>query len=298
MKKTDRRKMIASGVIAFMLLLCSGIGIIHGNDEEIGDFRNIAGLNFVNDSALTVDVNIPETVNIYKEKEDAVVIKADVEKQLKVKNGTKNIRNYKRLCAEFDVPAGYRTVLDSYIENGYSAYDVFTAYEFLHDRFGTLDDFKDILEQAASGKAWEDIFADFNKVYSEYVPTEYEIEVLDEIFAHKDITVDQVKIAEFLAYRGLIDFDEHIGRRKEGVSFQEIAEEIGLLNVSGAVQSVMVLEEEVKHCVEELNMSEGEAFARLAAVKTSNAPMKKTMEYVRSGKSGEKIMKEYFDEKN
>jgi hypothetical protein len=79
------------------------------------------------------------------------------------KNADRNIKDFKSIVVEFQIPQEYQDKIIRFIKSGYSIPEICISYEFLVDGYGNMDELKALLDEEQGGKDWNTIFRDYWK---------------------------------------------------------------------------------------------------------------------------------------
>lgn len=212
--------------------------------------------------------NLPKPQRPPKKEFDisGVDISSEIEKKIiekDSKNSDRNIKNYKKLLIEFDVPQSFKEVVEKLIEKGYEIPDICIAYEFLNENYGQIDELDMLLSQKESKRSWADIFKEYNGKHAVFVPRNFEFGYLENLLKTTDITGDDVMIADKLSQNGIKDFDELIELKKKGTDWKAINTELGVVNVAEKLPRMTMTSVQVKKYMEQTGLSKEEVIEAL-----------------------------------
>jgi len=308
MKKIKGKKNIIAIIIIVAVLSTSFIAAFgEGLGDAISDafgavFGENRALEEINrpleNLAMDEDQLEEEMTQKIEEMAKDMEIPNDVSENLKSKKQPDKLeKGYKRIQVEKNLDEDQQETLDNYIIENEDTTTVYALYDFMHENFFTYADLDEALVQYNSGKSIGDILEEYSKKNSGYVPRSFADGTLDTLTKAHNISIDQIDIADVLAYRGIFDFDEIIDRLKGGGSWGNICADFGIIDTSGVMNVLNISDTEINECAQILNISEEEARDKVIEAKVAKVKTKDIPQYVRSDKKRGKALEEHYEEK-
>ncbi|RCX18764.1 hypothetical protein DFR58_10433 [Anaerobacterium chartisolvens] len=210
---------------------------------------------------------------------------------------TRNVDNYSALLKRLNVHTRFKIELERHIKEGAGIPDILTAYSFLNDRFGRLEDIERLLGMKARGQNWEAIFKEYVKDNPEFVPTSFDSEYLDKLLETPGITQDDIMMADRVSQRLGISIGDIIAKKQSGMSWRLINAGYGIVNGDEQLPRVPVTHEKLeKHC-EQTGLSQKRVVEALVMASKLGVSDVTVLEWVKKGLSNEGIYARAYEEK-
>lgn len=250
-------------------------------------------------------ISLEDTVQIVEQPEkeiddNGIVISSEIQeciKKIDNKNFKKNVQNYKQLLIDLEVPDNYKSEIENMMKKGYIISDILTAYEFLYESYGLIDELEGLLEKKKAGKTWAEVFKGYNKTYKDYVPSNFKSGYLEELLKDPNITVDDVMNADRISQKGIKKFDQLMKLEKDGYTREEINGKIGIVNTAEEFPRVELTHIEVMDYEESIGLSEEQVVDALVMAKKMDEDEKKILKMVKKGSKKEDILAQHYSEK-
>lgn len=213
------------------------------------------------------------------------------------KNSDKNIKNYKKVLKAFDVPDKFKKEIERLIKKGYQVPDILTAYDFLYDNYGLIEELEKLIEKKNEGESWTEVFVDFNKSHKEFIPRDFDSKYLEGLLKTPRISPDDIMNADRISQKGLMTFEQLIEMRKEGKTWKEINSELGIVNTSGIIPRISISRAKVKKYVQNTGMSEKKVIDALALSSKMEKDDDDVINEFKSGLKKEDIYSGLYNEK-
>lgn len=156
-----------------------------------------------------------------------------------------NTDNYTELLQSLNVHDKYKNEMDRLLGEGHNLSDILTAYSFLNDKYGTLQEIETLVQEKESGKDWTYIFTKYNKKNPEFVPRSFEDGYLEEVLKVPGITADDIMIADRVSQKTGRTFQEVMEKRMEGQNWKDINAWLDIVNGDETLPRVSVSPEQI-----------------------------------------------------
>jgi hypothetical protein len=206
-----------------VLLITAGIGVF---SAVIGQYKDSTGDE--------------KWVNINLSSETKELIKASNKKDYET-----NLANYSELLATLQVHEKYADEIERLLIEGHNLPDILTAYSFLNDNFGRLEELEILVLKKEEGKSWTDIFSKYNKENPEFVPRSFEAGYIEEVMKDSTITADDIMLADRVSQKSGKTMQEIMEKRMLGESWKEINAWLDILNGDEVLPRVTVSPEQI-----------------------------------------------------
>lgn len=220
----------------------------------------------------------------------------DIIRQADPDNFDKNLTNYKNLLVRLDVHLTYKTEIERLLKGGYKINDILTAYEFLYDSYGKKEEIEPLAKEKVNGKAWGDIFKEYNTNNPEFVPSNFNSDYLEKLLNTPGITKDDIMIADRVAQKTKISFDSIIEQRFSAVKWKVINASLGVINSQQTLSNVPVTPEQVKKYVSG-SFTEQKVIQALVISNKFNALPTDVIDMMRNGLSKENVYAKILEAK-
>lgn len=219
MKKPNRVSIAIFAMTA--LLITAGVGVFSAVTRQSKD-------------------SATEWVNIYISSETKELIKASNNK-----NYEANLANYAELLSSLEVHEKYTKEMERLLKEGHELPDILTAYSFLNDNFGRLEEIETLVLKKEAGGTWTDIFVKYNKVNPEFVPRSFEAGYIEEVMKDSAVTADDIMLADRVSQKSGKTLQEIMEKRMVGESWKDINAWLDILNGDEILPRVTVSPEEI-----------------------------------------------------
>ena len=212
-------------------------------------------------------------------------------------NAEKNMRNYKKLLAEFNVDKQFSQEIEKAIKNGYNAPDIFAAYDFLNENYGQISELDELLKNKKKGLPWSDVFKEYEDIHKEFKPRNFEAGVIEKLLKDSVLTADDVMIADRISQKGLKGFEELLNLRKEGKTWAEINIGLGIVNMQSKFPRFAVTSDQVRVYVKTRGLTEDQVINAIVIAQKMEREEDEIIDKVKSGKKKEDIYSLCYEEK-
>jgi hypothetical protein len=253
------------------------------------------------DNAISSDAGVVIKKQPKKEIDTSKIsLDSDVEGSIKKtdsKNSDKHLNDYKKLLESLQVPDNFRREIEKYMKNGRNVSDVLTAYEFINDNYGDIKELGDIIDKKSKGKAFKDLFKEYNSSHKEFVPTDFKPGYLEDLMKTPGITADDIMIADRISQKGSQKFEDLIEMRKQGKTWMEINSGLGILNTSDKLAHIAITKLQVKNYMDQTGLKEDQVLDALVLAGKLDKDNDEIVNKVKAGEKKEDILAEAYDEK-
>lgn len=220
MKKPNRVSISIFAMTA--LLITAGFGVF---SAVIGNKDSAADEKWVN-------------INISRETKELI-------KASNKKNYETNLNNYAELLASLQVHEKYTKEMERLLKEGHELPDILTAYSFLNDNFGRLEEVETLILKKEAGETWTNIFVTYNKENKEFVPRSFEAGYIEEVMKDSTVTADDIMLADRVSQKSGKTLQEIMEKRMVGESWKDINAWLDILNGEETLKRVTVSPEEI-----------------------------------------------------
>lgn len=168
----------------------------------------------------------------------------------------KNLSNYKTLLIALEVHDKYKSEIERLLKENHKLPDILTAYSFLNDSYGSMEELEVLVGSKESGKTWTQIFKDYNQGNSEFVPGNFDSNYLEKLRKTPGISTDDIMIGDRVSQITSKPFEEVIEKRIKGVSWKDINGDLNILNGQAALAHVKVTREQVTQYTKDGKLTE------------------------------------------
>lgn len=269
--------------------------VIEQKADENKENTNVVQEAATGDQGFKITKNPQPEIDISKKE-----IPSEIESIIKnadAKNAEKNIKNYKTLLVKLEVPEQYENKLNELIKAGNKLKDILITYEYLYENYGKIEEIDQILSQRKSNESWTSIFTQYNQGKSEFMPSSFNEEYLENLLKTPGITPDDVMIADRLSSMKLKPFEELIEERKEGKDWKDISVELGMVNTSDKLPRVAVNGNEVQKYIKDGKISEDQVIEAMVIASKVGKQNDEIIKALKAGKKKEELFAQYYDGK-
>jgi len=300
MFKNIGKRGIAIAVIC-VLLFGGMAGVYAAFGEQIDEMLSgeSTGETAVSVGNSNIDTQVQEVVREAEIKAEADKIEVDADLETKL-SGTGNNRlesGYRRMLVEKQIPEKQRARLEKYILSCGDPEAALVLFSYLHDNFFTFGDLEDAAVRYANGEKLEDILQGYIDIEIKRQAKDYAVGEIDDFVKNKGLSIDDLRIAEMLESRGTAEFSAVTDMLSDGLSWEDIAGELDILNGTGVVQSCILNEADIIECAEALDISSDEAVKRLAVLCKAGVESDEAVEYVKSSTPVSRAVKDDAENK-
>lgn len=244
-----------------------------------------------------------ETVDIENTDKEIQIENTNISQEIKniIKNADpqkfdQNLSNYKELLTTLDVQPKFKQEVERLLKEGHKLPDLLTAYSFLNDCFGKIEQLENLSKEKQAGQTWEQIFKTYNTNNQQFTPRAFDSEKLEKLMKSSTINTDDIMIGDRVSFTSGHAFDDIINKRMEGETWKQINEELGIVNSQSKLPCVQVTNEQIqKYTIQGLSQDEVvQAF--VLAKKLVKTP-EEIISMVKAGYSQEKIYAQCYQEK-
>lgn len=228
------------------------------------------------------------TVNISSEAE-LIIRKADE------KNAVKNIKNYKTLIAKLNIPEKFQQVILDKVKEGNKVPDIFIAYEYLYEKYGTTEEVNTMLKERTESKEWQFIFTQYKNGQKEFIPRDFAKGDLDKLFSTPGISASDIMNADRISQRGIKKFGELMQLRKDGQTWAEINTNLGIINTLQQLPEAKTSTYTIENYCKSLNMSKDKVMSALMIAAKTDMDDNKVLDMIKQGKSEEEVLTKFYE---
>jgi hypothetical protein len=295
MRKAKRTKII---VIALVIVLVVNAGLV--------GYSMIGGKLFVSDnnssdisSKTTVNTQNPKVADNGLKDEASTEISQEILDLIKEQDPdsyTKNLNNYKQLLENLNVHVKFKNEIERLIKKGKKLPDIMTAYSFLNDCYGYMEDIEKLVNKKESGKTWSDIFKEYIKSNPEFVPGDFDSNYLEKLL-EAGIDQDTIMIADRVSQKTKVEIDKIINKKQAGESWRLINAEYGIVNGLEKSPHLSVTRTQLTKYANQTKLSEKEIINAMTLATKLDKPADSVLNSVKKGLSKEEIYAMAFEEK-
>lgn len=238
-------------------------------------------------------------IGLPPEKKPLVVTKEIENKitELDSVNSARNIKNYKDTLNALKATEKLQKKMEDMLVKGHQVPDVLTAYEFLYDNIGTLDELEALLNKKKGSKEWAAIFKEYNANKKEFTPRSFKSGELESLMEANNLTPDDIMMADRISQKGVATFDELVGRLIKGWDWQDINSEFGVINTSGSFPKVAVNKEELDKYMNSTSLTRQQIVKGFILAEKVGKPHDEVINKLKAGNKEEDIIAQYYSEK-
>lgn len=211
-------------------------------------------------------------------------------------NYTKNLDNYKELLTDLNVHTRFKNEIERLIKKGKKLPDILTAYSFLNDCYGYMEDVEKLVNKKEAGVKWSDIFKEYYKSNPEFVPGDFDANYLEKL-SLAGIDEDTIMIADRVSQKTKVEIDAIIGKKQAGESWRLVNAEYGIVNGLEKSPHLPVTRTQLTKYAAQSKLSEKEVVRALSIATKLGLPADNVLASVTKGLSKEEIYAKYFEAK-
>lgn len=249
--------------------------------------------NGVSVNQTTLDSQIYATV-------DSIIIVQDVLDRIKASdpaNYDRNVTNYKKMLVTLRVHPTLKQEIEKLVTNGYKLPEILIGYEFLYHSFGTVSDLDSIVAEQAQGASWKDIFTSFNSNRAEFTPRTFESAYLEKLMNTPSLNVDDIMIADHIAFVTGKSFEEVIGEKQSTLHWQGITAKVGILFSADALLRVQITNEQMQNLLNKGGLSEAQITDAAVIAYKIGSDTEYVFDKIKAGYNPESIFAESYEKK-
>jgi membrane-associated HD superfamily phosphohydrolase len=209
----------------------------------------------------------------------------------------REIKNYKKVIAEFNPCQIYLNKINKEIEDGNDIDDVFICYNFINEKYGNIEEMDKLLSQKKEGLEWKGIFEEYCKTNKEFTPSNFEEGFIEKELNGNNIDTNDIMIADRISQKGVEKFQELIDKRKKGESWRDIKSSLGIINLEEKLGSISITSGDVEKYRANVDLSDDEIISALVLARKSNVSDSRVLEEINNGKNHEEIYAEIYTDK-
>lgn len=243
-------KLSISILIAAVLLLSAGLAVYSAASGQKN--KSILSQSAIENKVTLSGQKIEEAKTavpaLAGEEKVSISIPNETKEIIRVSDSKKfdtNIDHYTELLISLNVHDKYKNEMDRLLKEGHELSDILTAYSFLNDKFGKLEEIEALIQIKESGKTWTDVFTGYNRKNPEFVPRSFEAGYIEEALKAPGITADDIMLADRVSQKTGKTFQEVMEKRMEGQAWKDINAGFDIVNGDEALPRVSVSPEQV-----------------------------------------------------
>lgn len=210
---------------------------------------------------------------------------------------TRNVEKYKNLLKELNVHISFKNEIERLINKKYKLPDILTAYSFLNDNYGKIEDIEVLVKEKVSGKQWSQIFKNYLKNNPEFVPSNFDSQYLDKLLQTPGISDDVIMITDRVSQKAKTDFSEIFDKKINGLSWRLINAQYGIVNGLEKSPHLSVTREQLDKYANKYKLSEKQVIEAMALANKLELSDDDVLEAVKNGLSKEDIYSKAYHEK-
>lgn len=289
MKKSRKFKIVVLVVIAAFVLQAGIIAYSMIGSQKSEDAAPLAAGNVNRMPAVSPEQQDTANIEISQEIQDII-------KNSDPKSFEKNIASYRQLLASLYVHEKFKNEIENMLKAGHKLPDILTAYTFLNDAYGKLEELQNLVKQKESGKKWASIFEGYNKANPEFVPKSFDSDYLESIMKISALTPDDIMMADRISQKTSVPFKDIIENKISGASWKNIKAASNIINGQDKLSHVVVTPEQIKKYTTGSMTEDAVIQALVSAQKLGENP-EAIINKVKDGYTREKIYAESYEKK-
>lgn len=229
MRRTKMKKLLklsVSFLIVIVLLLSTGIAV---NSAANGQDKSPLSQNARQSNG---------SINISNDTKELIRLSDK-------KNYESNITKYTELLVQFNVHEKYISEIERLLTENHKLPDILTAYSFLNDQFGLLQEIETLIQEKETGKSWTVIFKEYNKKNPEFIPRSFESGYLEELMKTPGITADDIMLADRVSQKSGKTMQEVMENRMVGDTWKDINAWLDIVNGDEVLLRISVSPEQI-----------------------------------------------------
>lgn len=215
----------------------------------------VSETNLLNKVAASLGITSTGTLSASVINTSSVIISDEIQniiKQADPVNFDKNLNNYKTLLVTLEVHDKYKTEIERLLKENHKLPDILTAYSYLNNSYGLMEDLEAFVKLREAGKTWVQIFKEYKQGNPAFKPGNFDSNYLENLRKTPGLSTDDIMIGDRVSQKTGKPFKEVIDMRIKGTSWKDINGELDVLNGQTALPHVKVTEEQMR-----LNTTDG-----------------------------------------
>jgi hypothetical protein len=208
------------------------------------------------------------------------------------KNTEKNIKQ--EFIKDLHIQGDRQVQINELIKKGYSEKDVYIAYAFLCEKYGTLEELNNMLEQKTSKKSWQSIFQQYDKNHKKFQPRKFEPDYIDELII-SEVSADDIMICDKIAYKSKKEYKDIMTEHMEGSSFIEIANRLGIICNEEKLLRIQVTEDELNKYIKKYKFTREQIFGYCVLAKKTSQNCYTVMNKISEGSNKYSVLADYYE---
>lgn len=180
-------------------------------------------------------------------------------------------------------------------EKGYTETNIYTGYAFLCERYGTLKDLENMLEQKSNNKSWESIFKEYDKSHEKFEPRKFEPDYIDKLIM-AEVSADDIMICDKIAWKSEQEFEKLMNEHMEGIGFAELANRFGIISNEQKLLRVKVSETDLDKYINKYNFTREQIFKYCVLAEKIGQERSVLMDKINKGINEYSILEDYYEE--
>lgn len=280
MRRTKMKKLLklsVSFLIVIVLLLSTGIAV---NSAANGQDKSPLNQNARQSKG---------SINISNDTKELIRLSDK-------KNYESNITKYTELLVQFNVHEKYISEIERLLTENHKLPDILTAYSFLNDRFGLLQEIETLIQEKETGKSWTVIFKEYNKKNPEFIPRSFESGYLEELMKTPGITADDIMLADRVSQKSGKTMQEVMENRMVGDTWKDINAWLDIVNGDEVLLRISVSPEQIDKYVNS-GMDREVVVQGFVIAKKMSQDVNIVMKELKAGTRVEELLDKFYTQK-
>lgn len=270
---------------------------VHSSD------KNIVKRQILEDNPIT----LPSTDNVLSNAKSEsindiknITVEQDFQNNIEksdAKNVSKNIKNLKLMIEKNNVPNEYMTQLNKLVVKGYKMNDILTAYDYLYENYGKVNEMEAMLKQKKSNNNWAKTFTEYIKDKKQFIPSKFKDGYLEALLATPGITPDDEMIADRLSQMGVDKFQNLIAMRIEGKTWKEIKTQFGIINTEEKQPRITISSNQVNKYAKDTKLTGEQIIEAIVLASKTSMTNDEVITQIKAGNKKEDIYSQYYSKK-
>lgn len=211
-------------------------------------------------------------------------------------NFDRNLSNYKALLTKLNVHIKFKNEIERLITDGHKLPDILTAYDFLNDSFGKMQEIEALVLEKESGKGWASVFLGYNAGHPEFVPGSFQPEYLEKLTQTEGITSDDIMLADRVSQKISRPASEVIDMRLSGSNWKDINAGFDIVNGQDVFPHVPVNREQIDKYIK-TGLSEEQVLDAFVTANKFEKNVEDIIAKIKTGASREQIYAGCYSQK-
>lgn len=297
-------KLLSSIFIVTLLLLSAGVAVY---SAATGQSKNLlatlsgkeAVKNAEAEKNTKIEADTKVVPGLIDKEPKSTALPGETKEVIRLSGSVKseaNTDNYTELLESLHVHEKYKNEMDRLLGEGHSLSDILTAYSFLNDKYGKLQEIETLVQKKESGKDWADIFIEYNKKNPEFVPRSFDDGYLEELLKVPGITADDIMIADRVSQKTGRTYQEVMEKRMEGKPWKDINAGLDIVNGDETLLRVSVSPEQIDKYVN-TGMDRDLVVKGYVIAKKLGQKADTVMKELKEGTKEEELLDKYYTQK-